>query len=61
MNDALEEEESRQRFIDMSPRVVMTNANYPAALLKKGRILLLEDDVNCMCSNTVGVCWLNDG
>ena len=53
MNNALEEMESRQQLILISQRVSMNNSNFAAALLRKGRILYEEDDVDCVCSDSV--------
>lgn len=50
MNDALEEKDSKYRLIEISERTT----NPTDALLKKGRILYEEDDVDCLCSEPVG-------
>lgn len=48
MNDALEVEDSREKLIALNAKV---GGN--AALLARGRILHLEDDVQCTCTDTV--------
>lgn len=53
MNDALEEMESRHHLMLISQHVSMHNSNFAAALLRKGRIFYEEDDVDCVCSDSV--------
>ena len=48
MNEALEEEDSRSKRIELNERL-----SGQAALVAKGRILLLEDDVQCTCNDEV--------
>ena len=48
MNEALEEEDSRSKLIELNERIVGK-----AALVAKGRVLLLEDDVHCTCNDEV--------
>lgn len=48
MNDALEEEDSREKLIELNEKV-----SGKVALLARGRVLHLEDDVQCTCSDTV--------
>ena len=47
-NDALEEEDSREKLIELNEKV-----SGKVALLARGRVLHLEDDVQCTCSDTV--------
>lgn len=49
MNEALEEEDSRSKLIELNERI-----SGKAALVAKGRVLLLEDDVQCTCNDEVG-------
>ena len=53
MNNALEEIESREKLMVISQRLSMNHSNFAAALLKQGRLFYEEDDVDCVCSDSV--------
>ena len=56
MNEALEEEDSRSKLIELNERI-----SAKAALIAKGRILLLEDDVQCTCNDEVSESGWGEG
>lgn len=54
MNDSLEQEESKNRLLEISKRITAPSSTVnEISLLKKGRILYEEDDVTCVCSDDV--------
>lgn len=53
MNDAVELEDSQRRLIDLSQKLAGSQIPHSFAVLSRGRLLFIEDDVSCICTDEV--------
>ena len=53
MNNSLEETDSKYRLISISKQLSMPNTHFAGALVKRGRILYEEDDIEGICNDMV--------
>lgn len=54
MNNSLCREDSRQRLIELSSKLMGSQIPNSFAILNRGRIICLEDDVKLVCTDEVG-------
>ena len=53
MNDAVELEDSQHRLITLSQKLAGSQIPHSFAVLSRGRLLFIEDDVSCICTDEV--------